>query len=87
MGPGAAHVRDSPDGPEKGPPTSPLLNGGTRRVVAHNEKPGQKAQIPKTAQKEQKSPKSPKMAKNAQIDKKGGKMAKMVKISKMAKKG
>ena len=77
LGPGAAHVRDSPDGPEKGPPTNPLLTGGTRRVVAHNEKPT----------KRPKSQKPPKKDKNRQISAKWPKMPKMAKMSKKGENG
>ena len=47
----------------KGPPTNPLLTGGTRRVVAHNEKPTKRPN-PK------KHPKKDKIAKNGQNDEK-----------------
>ena len=47
----------------KGPPTSPLLTGGTRRVVAHNEKPTKRP-------KSQKPPKKDKIAKSDEIGQK-----------------
>ena len=67
----------------KGPPTSPLLTGGTRRVVAHNEKP-QKGPQPK---KHPKMPKIAKIAQNGQKCQKWPKKAKMVKFTKKGKKG